>query len=549
MKAVSRDVEDSLEHKIRSLSAKVDSNDGLLVSNPQNLMKAVSRDAEDSLEHTIRSLSAKVDSNDGLLVSNPQNLMKAVSRDAEDSLEHKIRSLSAKVDRNNGLLVSNPQNLMKAVSRDVEDSLEHKIRSLSAKVESNDGLLVSNPQNLMRVVSRDVEDSLTDANTCIDPVNQEIIDDAKLYKLLKNELVAWFQYHVEHDNMLRHNLDLANLIDWLTLVHDSRRNISKAADYFYQDWNTSLPILSDTFLSLDPLKPLSTYVSLSLMGLTDSFMNLYWPFRRDVNLMNQRLAVKGFRGTEVSESEAKKAFFQDIQQIQPIHLPVKEDEIVLVFNDEDIADWLNVTGVMSLSPSYMTSKKYIFTGEEQRKISTTVHAAFRMINNTHPELYDSMTQMISCIAFYKQEHKINLAGGVRSALGMFWMDPSVGREWGVPFMAEQIVHEFTHNALNYAEFVHGTYNDKSALGKVEVKSAIRLVPRPYDKSLHAAYVSAVLVTFHSRTGYVERAAQLAGTLPQAVRDLATVDAEKHVLDGSGRAIVKFLTDYMYLTRL
>ncbi|XP_048243155.1 uncharacterized protein LOC125376020 [Haliotis rufescens] len=436
------------------------------------------------------------------------------------------------------------------VSTDVEDNLGPKIRSLSAKVDSNDGLLVSNPQNLMRAVSRDVENSLIDViEAIIDQLHKNMTGDAQLYNVLKEALLSWFQYHAEHDNMQLHNLDLENLINWLTLVHNSRRNVSKEEESFYTHWNTSLPILRDTLLFADTVKPLSTYVSLSLMGLTDSFMNLYWPFRRDINLMNQRLAVKGFKGTDVSESDAKKAFFGEIRKIQPIHLPVKKNEIVLIFDDEDIADWLNVTGVMSLSPAYMASKKHIFTGEEQKRISTTAHAALRMINNTHPELFDAMTQMISCIAFYKQEHKVNLAGGVRSALGLFWMDPSVGREWSVPFMAEQIVHEYTHNSLNYAEFVHGTYNDKSTLGKAEVKSAIRLVPRPYDKSLHAAYVSAGLVTFHSRTGYLERAAQLVETLPQAVRDLATVEAEKHVLDGSGRAIVKFLTDYMYLTRL
>ncbi|XP_046558946.1 uncharacterized protein LOC124267986 [Haliotis rubra] len=111
---------------------------------------------EDKLGHKIRGLSNKVESNDGLLVIDAKNLMRAVSRDVEDSLDQKVRSLSNKVESNDGLLVSNPQNLMKAVSRDVEDSLKQKIRRLSNKVDSNDGLLVFNPQNLMRAVSRDV---------------------------------------------------------------------------------------------------------------------------------------------------------------------------------------------------------------------------------------------------------------------------------------------------------------------------------------------------------------------------------------------------------
>ncbi|XP_046375887.2 uncharacterized protein LOC124148694 [Haliotis rufescens] len=542
MKSVSRDVEESLEDKVRRLSDKAD-NDGLMII-IQNLMKAVSRDVEESLEDKVRRLSDKAD-NDGLM-SITKDLMKAVSRDVEESLEDKVRRLSDKAD-NDGLMII-IQDLMKAVSRDVEESLEDKVRRLSDKAD-NDGLMII-IQNLMKAVSRDVEESLRNATEAIDgQLHKDISDDAQLYTLLKETLLPWLRYNDEHDNIQLHNLDLDNLINWLTLVHNSRRNISTKEESFYQHWNTSLPILSDTFLFADTIKPLSTYVSLSLMGLTDRFMNLYWPFRRDINLMHQRLAVKGFRGTSVSDSDVKEAFFDDFRKVQPIHLPVKKNEIVLVFNDEDIADWLNVTGVLSLSPSYMASKKHIFTGEEQWRISTTAHAALRMINNTHPELFDAMTQMIACISFYKQEHKVNIAGGSRAALGMLWMDPSVGRKWSVPFMAEQIVHEYTHNVLNYAEFVHGTYNDKSTLGKAEVKSAIRLVPRPYDKSLHAAYVSAGLVTFHSRTGYLERAAQLVETLPQAVRDLATVEADKHVLDGSGRAIVKFLTDYMYLTRL
>lgn len=49
--------------------------------------------------------------------------------------------------------------------------------------------------------------------------------------------------------------------------------------------------------------------------------------------------------------------------------------------------------------------------------------------------------------------------GLSSAVGLIWLDPSKGGDWSVPFLAEQIVHEYIHTTLFIAEMVPGMYSD------------------------------------------------------------------------------------------
>jgi hypothetical protein len=112
-----------------------------------------------------------------------------------------------------------------------------------------------------------------------------------------------------------------------------------------------------------------------------------------------------------------------------------------------------------------------------------------LINDTMPELYKVIHQIVSCIAFYKAEHPGFAGGSISSALGLIWQDPNSYKEQTVAHYAEQIVHEFIHTSLFLADLVHGTFTDYRLLSMAKVYSPIRHELRDFDKTFHASYVS------------------------------------------------------------
>ncbi|XP_046573589.1 uncharacterized protein LOC124281682 [Haliotis rubra] len=340
-----------------------------------------------------------------------------------------------------------------------------------------------------------------------------------------------------------------DILAWFREVSDLRQTISSDINTSFKSWSDVLSALPDR-CDESPNVPMSTHHSdITLLGKTPDFMNLFWPFRFDINVMNQRLAAYGLTNIIITESNEtlKLDLFEELQDLQAIRLPVKGNQIMFSFGDEDVVEGLNRSRLVPLSKSYVKAAKHLYTKEEQEYIRLLATEALNLINKTHTELHSAMVQMISCIAFAKDEAATHISGSANSALGLIWLNPQ--EDWTVPVMAEQLVHEFIHITLFYAELVHRGYKDVSRLPDAKAMSSIRRKPRPYDKSLHAAYVSAGLITFHTRAGFINRAAELVQTLPEAVQELNRVNAETDVLDEAGRAMLDFLTDYVCLTRM
>jgi hypothetical protein len=70
-----------------------------------------------------------------------------------------------------------------------------------------------------------------------------------------------------------------------------------------------------------------------------------------------------------------------------------------------VIDASNRSGLQEMSKEYVDAGLYVYTLEEQAYILGKVEAAMSLINDTMPELYKVIHQIVSCIAFYKAEHK------------------------------------------------------------------------------------------------------------------------------------------------
>ncbi|XP_046573579.1 uncharacterized protein LOC124281676 isoform X6 [Haliotis rubra] len=339
------------------------------------------------------------------------------------------------------------------------------------------------------------------------------------------------------------------ILAWLRAASGLRQAPSDDIDFSLQSFIDVLNISPDGCSAAHKLPMSAHHADISLLGVTPVFMNLFWPFRFDMNVMNQRLAAYGLTNKVISGNNEtlKEDFFRELQEVQGMRLPVKGNQMVLSFGDEDVVDGLKRINIVPDAEAYTRAGKHLYTREEQARIRLLANKALDLINKTHEELYSAMVQMVSCIAFFKDESDKYTSGTVNSALGVIWLDPR--DDWTVPLMAEQIVHEFIHTTLFYTELVQGGYKDISRVTEALVLSAIRQEPRQFDRSLHAAYVSAGLITFHTRAGFFDRAAKLAQTMPEAVQELNRVNAETDVLDEAGRAMLNFLTEYVCLTRM
>ena len=281
---------------------------------------------------------------------------------------------------------------------------------------------------------------------------------------------------------------------------------------------------------------------------TKTLFRQFWCFNYSINKEHQRHAIQALGG-DWNTKEVKKQFYDKLKLIQGLNIPVHEHKIVLSFEDSDVVEAMYKAGLLVNPKEFILNKSHLFSKREQQAISKRTTQALKFIRQADSVLFESMLQVVACIGYYKAAEKGHLGGTVSSAVGLIWLDPSKGGDWSIPFLAEQIVHEYIHTTLFIAEMVRGTYTDTSLVPESLVVSAIRRQKRGYDKSFHAAYVASGLVAFHANTGSIGRASELAKYLNQSVLDLEKVQRETGVLDENGAGMLLHLKTFLHKAKI
>ncbi|CAB4035494.1 Hypothetical predicted protein [Paramuricea clavata] len=279
-------------------------------------------------------------------------------------------------------------------------------------------------------------------------------------------------------------------------------------------------------------------------GSHDYVLRDFWSFRYSVNKEHQMFAIYALGGDCTKIRNTKTEFYNKLKQVQGLDIPFRENEIILSFRDVKVVEAMYRAGLLVNPKHFILSGKHVFNSEEEFELREKTRKAMIYIRKTDETLYRSLVQVVACIGYYKAAGIGHLGGTVSSAVGLIWLDPSKGSDWSVPFLAEQIVHEYIHTTLFMAEMVRGTYSDTRLVSSSMVISAIRRQKRGYDKSFHAAYVATGLVAFHVKADFPHRAAELALHLNVSVHDLETVTAKTGVLDRTGMAMLVHLKEFL-----
>ncbi|WP_164218629.1 HEXXH motif-containing putative peptide modification protein [Virgibacillus sp. YIM 98842] len=178
---------------------------------------------------------------------------------------------------------------------------------------------------------------------------------------------------------------------------------------------------------------------------------------------------------------------------------------------------------------YLSNEKTadLYSHKDNLEIKEKINKALDLLKHLNPNLYTLIYKLVGTIIFSK-------SGDFSSAttpthLGIIFLNPN--ESWEIVDYAESIYHEFIHLSIFLEDMIHNLFNSN----EVQVKSVIRGVHRPLDKSFHAAIVSIGIMHLYYMTGDVKKQFQYMGELNDAVNELTQVDT---YLDNKGKELLE-----------
>ncbi len=168
--------------------------------------------------------------------------------------------------------------------------------------------------------------------------------------------------------------------------------------------------------------------------------------------------------------------------------------------------------------------------------------ALQLIKHSLPNVYECIN--LTIFKFFFARRPGYGGGSVSSKIGMIWLAPEPS--WTIEFWAENIVHEFIHNALFLEDMVYGVFPYTSiVMSQPEacVISSIRKQSRGYDKSFHAAFVALGIIRFYISLNDHDKARQFVAPLIKSVEGLTE---KEHYLSDNGRRLLRELVGSVIL---
>jgi hypothetical protein len=261
----------------------------------------------------------------------------------------------------------------------------------------------------------------------------------------------------------------------------------------------------------------------------------YLPFDLGANLENAWLlchAVSGLR-PEPNAKDLKRAYGVALNELQHSRLPFHPDSLLVTFDDQDVL--YDMLRERLLEPADLEADRHVFADSERPTIISKIADALEYIRAVDPNLEVLIRQLVGVVPVFKQAKKAG--GSVSTLTGLIWLNPLPG--WTVVDYAEAIVHEYIHNSIFLADAVRNVFRYPIEFTAPDnlVVSAIRKIPRPYDKSFHSAVVAHGLRDFLTRAHQEARAEHLAQGLKPT---LAGLSAKPACLAAQGRLILEAL---------
>jgi hypothetical protein len=221
-----------------------------------------------------------------------------------------------------------------------------------------------------------------------------------------------------------------------------------------------------------------------------------------------------------------------LARIQPLGLNFHSDDREIYLNfapaspgEEDA--FRTVMVVESLPPGWA------FSPDEQIAVMRRVSDALRVINGLDPLLLEALRTIVGAFALAKLPTYDG--GSISNLIGAIWLGLDPARP--IIDFAEVIFHEYIHQSLFLEDMVHSIFlvgESEMDLAEYRVTSAIRKIPRGYDKSFHSAVVAVALARFYRKLGMPDKSDEFWSPLGTTVSEL---QGDTRFLSNHGRAVL------------
>jgi hypothetical protein len=169
----------------------------------------------------------------------------------------------------------------------------------------------------------------------------------------------------------------------------------------------------------------------------------------------------------------------------------------------------------------------LYSHKDNLEIKEKINQALELIKKLNAGLYTLIYKLVGSIVFSKSG---NFSSATTPAhLGIIFLNPK--ESWEIVDYAESIYHEFIHLSIFLEDMIHNLFNSN----EVQVKSVIRGVHRPLDKSFHAAIVSIGIMHLYYMLGDVKKTFLYMSELNEAVSELVQVDTH---LNSKGKELLE-----------
>lgn len=226
------------------------------------------------------------------------------------------------------------------------------------------------------------------------------------------------------------------------------------------------------------------------------------PFDPDSTLENCRAFCLATTGRRPAEDRLKADLIDALNQVQVSPIPYLDNKILVSFADSaDLWRCLEREGIASPETAAMP----IRDPSVRKRIVTGIGDALDFIRAVDEPLHRLIVDTVGTIVCLDRQGQ---SGSVSSLMGLFWLSPK--DDWRVLDYAENIVHEYIHNAISIADMTRKIFSHPHHGNRTEsmVLTAILENPRNYNIAFHSLYVSMGLKLFMRQANQPTRARQI-----------------------------------------
>jgi hypothetical protein len=261
------------------------------------------------------------------------------------------------------------------------------------------------------------------------------------------------------------------------------------------------------------------------------------PFLPDDILCNARAVVE-YRKTLGGHDRGFKRSIVALQS--PEVSEVAEGASLLVWDVEGALLRPALSDIMSVP---VLPNNWAYRPNERLRLEARIQNGLSVLSELYPGIFEAFCATVTHLVFARCAGYTG--GSISKRIGIIWLAPEA--HWSTVFVAENVLHEFLHQALFLDEMVNGMFiggaeqlNQDDAL----TISAVRRTRRGYDKAFHSAFVAYGLIRFYQRAGDSDHARDMVSPLLVCLDDL--VD-KRRMLTPHGEALLADLVGHCLRT--